>query len=364
MAEMWVNMGPQHPMTHGLWNLRIKIDGETILDCEPELGYLHRGHEKLAENRTWEGYACVADRLCYAAGMSWSMMVCEAAEDAAGIEIPERAQWIRMIVLELNRMVSHLMWLGAYAADLGNMTMFLYPMRERELFMDLLGKLTGQRMTFNYARLGGVFRDVFDEFEHDCERVFKWHEKKLKEYEDMLDNNKVFLMRTVDVGILKPTVAVNAGVTGPTLRGSDVDYDVRKDEPYYFYDDIDWNVITNDGLDCYARHRVRLEEMQESINIMRQCFKALRRLKGQDFMSRDVPLNLPAGAGTVKREDPRGEGMMYGVTNGTDRPYRLRFRSPAFVNISALPYFTIGYKVADIPAIVGSIDVCIGEVDK
>ncbi|MDH7509084.1 MAG: NADH-quinone oxidoreductase subunit D [Methanomassiliicoccales archaeon] len=360
MAEMWINMGPQHPMTHGLWNLRVKVDGETIVDAEPVVGYLHRGWEKLVENRMYPQIIPLSDRLCYGASMSWSHLYCLTIEELMGVEVPERAEYIRVIVLELQRIASHLMWLAAYGTDLGLLTGFVYAMRERELFLDLLQSVSGARMTYNYMRIGGVRNDLPPNFERDCLRTLDYFEKKLDEYEQIYDGSDIFLMRTQDIGYLKPADAINLGVTGPTLRGSGVKIDIREHDPYSVYDELDWDICTHPDCDCYARYRVRMDEMRMSCHIIREAFKKMPdgpvRVK--------VPRNAPKRTAFARVEDPRGEGLMYVIGDGTDRPFRLKVRSPIFVTVSAVPIMLKGYKVADVPAIMGSVDMCLGETDR
>jgi len=360
MAEMWINMGPQHPMTHGLWNLKIKVDGETITDAEPEVGYLHRGIEKICENRTYTQILPIADRLCYGASLSWNHLYCRTVEDLMAIEVPERAQYLRVASLEMQRIASHLMWLAAYAADLGMMTGFIYAMRDREVFIDILQALTGSRITYNYCRIGGVAHDAPPDFERDSMRACAFMEKKISEYYDLYEGSRVFMMRNVGVGKLSKEDAMNLGVTGPPLRASGVRYDLRKDMSYETYPEIDFQPITHPDGDCYARYRVRMEEMLESCKIIRQ---AIRKMPKGNWRVR-APRNAPVGAGLGRVEDPRGEGMMYVVGDGTDRPYRLKIRSPIFVTVSAAKRMLVGYKVADVVAIMGGLDMCIGETDR
>jgi NADH-quinone oxidoreductase subunit D len=360
MAEMWINMGPQHPMTHGLWNLRIKVDGETILDAEPEVGYLHRGIEKLCEDRTYPQIIPIADRLCYGASLSWSHLYCLTIEDLMGVEVPERAEYIRVAALEMQRIASHLMWLAAYAADLGAMIGFIYSMRDREVFIDLLQALTGSRLTYNFPRIGGVAHDVPPNWERDSLRACDYMEKKLIEYEDLYEGSKVFMMRNQGVGVLRKQDAMNLGVTGPSLRGSGVRYDIRKDNPYSIYPEMEFDVATHPDGDCYSRYRVRMDEMYQSCRIIRQAVKKMPKGKWRIV----APRNAPHATGLGRVEDPRGEGVMYVVGDGTDRPYRLKIRSPIFVTVSAAPKILVGYKVADVVAIMGGLDMCIGETDR
>ena len=360
MAEMWINMGPQHPMTHGLWNLRIKVDGETIVDAEPEVGYLHRGIEKLCEDRTYTQIIPIADRLCYGSSLTWSHLYCLTVEDLMGIEVPPRAEYIRVAAIEMQRIASHLMWLAAYAVDLGLMLGFIYGMRDREVFIDLLQALSGSRLTYNFPRIGGVAHDVPPNFERDSFRACAFMEKKLDEYEDIYEGSKVFMLRNEGVGILKKADAMNLGVTGPPLRASGVKYDLRKDMPYSVYPEMDFEPVTHKDGDCYARFKVRMDEMRESCKIIRQAVTKMPKGKWRIV----APRNAPAGTGLGRVEDPRGEGVMYVVGDGTDKPYRLKIRSPIFVTVSAAPKMLIGYKVADVVAIMGGLDMCIGEADR
>jgi len=357
---MWINMGPQHPMTHGLWNLRVKVDGETIVDAEPEVGYLHRGIEKICESRTYTQVIPIADRLCYGSSLTWSHLYCMTVEDLMDLEVPERAEYIRVITIEMQRIASHLMWLAAYAGDLGLSAGFVYTMRDREVFVDLLQSLTGARLTYNFPRIGGVAHDLPPNFARDSMRACAYMEKRLREYEEIFDKSKIFMMRNEGVGILRKEDALNSGVTGPSLRASGVTYDLRKDRPYSAYPEMDFEVVTHTDGDCYARYRVRMDEMFECCKIIRQALDKMPSGKWRVL----APARAPAGTGLGRVEDPRGEGMMYVVGDGTDRPYRLKIRSPIFVTVSAAPKILVGYKLADVVAIMGGLDMCIGENDR
>lgn len=358
--EMWINMGPQHPMTHGLWNLRVKVDGEVITDATPEVGYLHRGMEKLFENRTFVQISPITDRLCYGSSFTWNHLYCMTVEKLMELEIPERAKYIRVMCIEIQRIASHLMWLAAYAADLGLLTGFVWAMREREVMIDLLQSLSGSRLTYNYAKIGGVTADFPPDFERDCLRAVNYVDRKLAEHEALYDSSKIFMMRNEGVGILKREDAINLGVTGPVLRASNAKLDVRRDQPYEIYDEIEFEPQCSNLCDCFGRYRVRMDEMRESCKIIRQTLKKMP--KGPVRVK--TPLIGPTGDAIGRVEDPRGEGMMYIIGNGTDRPYRLKVRSPLFVTLSAAKKMLVGYKVADVVAIMGSIDVCMGEADK
>ena len=359
-AEMWINMGPQHPMTHGLWNLRIKVDGETIVDAVPEVGYLHRGIEKICEDRTYTQVIPLTDRLCYGSSMSWSHLYCKAVEDLMGVEVPERAQYIRVAVLEMQRIASHLMWLAAYAVDLGMMAGFIYSMRDREVWIDILQNLTGSRITYNYPRIGGVAHDLTPDLVRETLRACDYTEQRLREYEDLSEGSKIFMLRNEGVGLLTREDAMNLGVTGPPLRASGAKYDLRKDRPYEAYEEMDFEVCSRPEGDCFARYRVRIDEMWESVRIIRQALQKMPEGRWRTV----APRNAPIGSGMGRVEDPRGEGMMYVVGDGSDRPYRVKIRSPIFVTVSAAPKFLVGYKVADVVAIMGGLDMCIGENDR
>jgi NADH-quinone oxidoreductase subunit D len=361
MAEMWINMGPQHPMTHGLWNLRVKVDGETVTDAEPVIGYLHRGWEKMVENRTYPQIIPLSDRLCYGSSFTWAHVYCLAAEDLMGVEVPERAKYIRVISDELQRIGSHLMWLGAIGPDLGHLVLIVYCMRDREMFLDLFQQLCGARMTTNYPRIGGVRNDAPPTFERDVLRTLDYFERRLDEYEDIIDRSKAFRMRMEDLGILKPQDAINMGVTGPNLRGSGVKYDVRHNDPYEIYDELDWHMCTRDECDTYARYRVRMDEMRMSCQIVRDAFKKMPK---SGPIRVKPPRNAPAATGFARMEDPRGESLIYITGDGTDKPTRVKVRSPFFVSLSAAPHMLRGYKVADVPSIMGMLDVCMGETDR
>ena len=304
MAEMWINMGPQHPMTHGLWNMRVKVDGETIVDSEPVIGYLHRGWEKMVENRTYPQIIPMADRLCYGSSFTWSHVYCMTVEKLMDIEVPERAKYIRAMSDELQRIGSHLMWLAAIGTDLGNLTVFLYATRDRELFLDLFTSLCGARMTYNYCRIGGVRNDAPENWVRDLERTLDYFEKRLKEYDMLIDKSKLFRMRMEGLGYMSAKDAINAGITGPVLRASGVKYDIRHNDPYEVYDELDWQMCTHDACDTWARYRVRMMEMQESVNIVRDI---LKKMPKSGPIRVKPPRAAPVGTAIARMEDPRGE---------------------------------------------------------
>ena len=268
MAEMWISMGPQHPMTHGLWTLKIKVDGETVIDTEPDLGYIHRGVEKICEARDFTQITTYCDRLCYASANTWSHSYIYAVEDLLEVEVPERAEYIRLIAVELQRIASHLMWLGAYGPDIGNLSVLVWCLRERELMMDLLQELGGSRMHYNFPRIGGVKRDLPHGFAQRARAKVSLFLNRIQEYEALFDESTIFLIRTQGVGYSKAEDMVNHGVTGPNLRAGGVNYDVRTSHPYSVYSELDWEVPVErpsvKGADCYDRYRIRVEEMRIS----------------------------------------------------------------------------------------------------
>ena len=364
MPEFWINMGPQHPMTHGLWNMKVKVDGETIVDSRPELGYLHRGVEKISEVREFQKVIVLTDRLCYVSSVTWSHAYCLAVEKMMGVEVPERGQWLRVISLEIQRIASHLMWLAAYGPDLGLLTVLLWSLRERELFLDLLQLMTGMRMNQNYPRVGGVRNDVPENFGASCRRVIAHFLKKLDEdYEPMLHDSKVFQMRTRGVGYISARDAIDWGVTGPNLRACGVDVDVRRLDPYETYEEIDFQPQVWKGPgegDSYARFIVRFNEMRESCKIILDALDKMPKSGAY----RTKPPRRAEGEGYARTEESRGEALFYVCGDGDDRPYRVKIRSPIFCTMAATPIMLRGNKLADVVSILGSIDVCVGEIDK
>jgi NADH-quinone oxidoreductase subunit D len=341
--------------------MRIKVDGETITDAEPVIGYLHRGWEKMVEDRRYPQIIPMSDRLCYGSSFTWSHVYCMAVEDLMGIEVPERAKYIRAMSDELQRIGNHLMWLAAIGPDLGNLTIFLYAIREREAFLDLFQSLCGARMTYNYCRIGGVRNAAPPNWERDVLRTLDYFEKRMDEYEDLVDRNKVFRMRMEGLAPLSGKDAINLGITGPTLRGSGVKYDIRHNDPYEIYDELEWHMCTADEGDTYARYRVRMDEMRMSVQIVRDI---LKKMPKDGPIRVKPPRNAPVGTGFARMEDPRGESLIYVIGDGTDKPYRVKVRSPLFVILSGSPVLLRGNKIADLPSILGMIDVCMGETDR
>ncbi|HKN48548.1 MAG TPA: NADH-quinone oxidoreductase subunit D [Candidatus Polarisedimenticolia bacterium] len=360
--EMDINMGPQHPSTHGVLRLMLTLDGEEISDVRPVIGYLHRGVEKLSEHRTFPMIEPLTDRLDYVAAISENLGYCGAIERLLGVKPPPRAQYIRVILAELQRIASHLLWLGTHALDLGAMTVFFYTFREREMILDLFEAFCGARLTYNSMRIGGLYEDVpagwLDRVRHFI-TIFPSREK---EYEDLLTVNRIFLGRTKGVGVLTPADAVALGASGPTLRASGVDYDVRRAQPYSSYDQFQFDVPLGSSGDTYDRYLVRMEEMRQSCRIVQQ---ALDRLPEGEVRAKVAKyIKPPAGEVYHVVESPRGVQGFYVVSTGGEMPYRMRFRSPSFVNLQALPTLCKGRLVADVVAIIGSIDIVLGDVDR
>lgn len=387
--ELTINMGPQHPATHGVLRLVLELDGETVINCTPHVGYLHRGTEKLCENRTYLSVLPLMDRLDYISSMANDVGYCIAVERLFGIEPPERAKFIRTMMCEMTRISSHIIWLGTHALDIGAMTVFLYSFREREWIMDLFEMACGARLTVSYPRIGGVRNDISQEFLDSLYNFCEEFPKRVLEYETLIDQNRIWLQRTKGIGVISAEEAVNWGFTGPTLRGSGVDYDVRKYFPYDAYDKVDFDVPVGKNGDVYDRYRCRMEELRQSIRIIKQCIEKLPRgpilspnapkftLPPKDKVLSDMeamihhfviitkgPMTAPVGEIYSSVEVPKGELGFYIVSDGTGKPYRLRLRSPSFVHVSALPRLCIGSLVADVIANIGTIDVVLGECDR
>jgi NADH-quinone oxidoreductase subunit D len=362
MEEMYVNMGPQHPSTHGVLRLLLKLDGELITDCIPYMGYLHRCHEKIGENRLYTQIVPYTDRLDYLASMSMNFGYVLTVERLLDLKVPERAEYMRVILAELQRIASHLIWLGTFGLDLGNFTIFIYCFREREMVLDLFESVSGQRLNYAFYRIGGMALDFPDSFVSDCRAFLEWFKPRIPEYDALVTDNVLFQKRTQGIGLLDRQAAIDHAVSGPTLRGSDIRWDLRRNDPYSIYDRFEFDVPVYPQCDTWSRFLVRRQEMIESVRIIEQ---ALDQLPGGEVMAK-VPKTIkpPAGQAYVRTESPRGELGFYIVSDGTPKPYRYKVRSPAFVNLSALPVMTKGALVADIVAILGSVDIVLGEVDR
>jgi len=358
-----LNIGPVHPSTHGVFRMRTTLDGEVVVDVEPVFGYLHRGIEKLAEERTYTGVIPLTDRLDYVASMSNNLAYCLAVEKLAGISVPERAEYLRVILAELQRIASHLIAVGAFLNDCGAFfTPFLYMFREREKIVDLFEMVSGQRLLYNYMRIGGFNQDVPDEFLPALDKLLAQMPRFIEEYERLLKENEILLARAKGVGILPKEVAINISASGPVLRASGVKWDIRKKDPYSIYDRFDFDIPTGEVGDCYDRYRVRVEEMRQSLRIINQ---ARRQLPAGEVKS-EVPhlVRPPAGEAYAHIEAPKGELGFHLVSDNSIAPYRCHIRAPSLLNLTALRDMAIGWKVADLIIIFGSIYIVNGEIDR
>lgn len=373
--ELIVNMGPQHPSTHGVLRLKIILKGEIIVGCEPVIGYLHRGMEWLAQNRNFVQYQALVDRVDYLAGMSDSHAYVGAVEQIAGIEVPERAEYLRVINTELNRICSHQLWLGIFLLDLGAMMGFpFYTFRDRESVLQLLEEISGQRMMFNYMRIGGVYCDAPDGWYDKVESLVSNEiPHYVDEYEDLASNNPIFKIRTQGLGKIDLKKAFDFGVTGPNLRSAGSDYDIRKYKPYSKYNEFEYNIVHRDEADCYARYKNRLDEMRESCKIILQALDKVRSLatgekaaSPTELMAKKIlpGFKCPAGETYFAVESPRGELGVHLITDGTQVPYRLKWRSPSWNATDYLQQMVVGCPVADVVAIFSSLDVILPDVDR
>jgi len=360
--RMIINMGPQHPATHGVLRVKLKLDGERVLGTECIIGYLHRGVEKIAENRTYQQFAPYVDRMDYCAAVTNGMGYVETVEKLLAVEIPPRAQYTRMILAELQRIASHLIWLGTHALDLGAMTPVFYTFREREEILKIFEKYCGARLTTHAFRIGGLQYDLYDGFEKEVVKFCDYFLPKVDEYEQLLTQNRIWINRTRNVGVLSGEDAIAYGVTGPMLRGSGVKWDIRKAQPYEAYDQVDFEVPIGEHGDTYDRYIVRMQEMRQSVRIIRQCVERLA--PGPIFGKVGKVIKPPAGEVYHSIEAPKGELGYYLVSDGSVNPYRVRVRPPSLINLQALDKMAQGHLVADIVAIIGTIDIVLGEVDR
>ncbi|MBI3911501.1 MAG: NADH-quinone oxidoreductase subunit D [Armatimonadetes bacterium] len=360
--DVRINMGPQHPSTHGVLRLMLTLDGEIVKDVVPHIGYLHRASEKLAERHTYPQYITQTDRWDYLNAMGNNQIWCQCVEKMMGLEIPARADYLRVIVLELNRIASHLLWWGAFGLDVGAMTVFLYCFREREKILDLFEMLCGARLTYSYMRIGGVGYDLPPGWVERCRSVLDDVLRTTGENDILLTGNEIFLLRTQGVGILEPEVAVDYGCTGPILRGSGIPLDIRQANPYSVYDRFEFDIPTSDKCDCLGRYLVRVEEIRQSVRIVRQALDQLP--EGEIVGKTPKTIRPPKGEAFTWIESPRGALGGFLVSDGTANPYRFKIRPPSFIHLQALPHMVRGWKVADTVAILGSIDIVLGEVDR
>jgi NADH-quinone oxidoreductase subunit D len=369
--ELWVNMGPQHPASHGVFRMQIKVDGEVIKEVIPHIGYLHRGVEKLGEFLTPVQFLPVLDRNDYLSSVSNEFPFALAIEKLANISVPERAEYLRVIAAELMRISSHLVFFGTFCLDMGGAlgggsTIFLYAFREREKILDILEKWTGSRMHLNLITFGGVRYDIYPGFDKDLKDFLKDFENKIKEYEDMIENNPVFLARTKKVGILPKEIAMEHGCSGPVLRGSGIKFDLRKAKPYSVYNKFEFEIPSFPDGDVYSRYKVRLMEMKESIKILRQAIDGIPSGPINSLMPLKVKTHIKLKEGEVYEavESPRGENGVYIVSDGRFGLYRVKLRTPTFYNLSVIPYLLKGALIADVVAILGSLDPVFGDVDR
>lgn len=361
--ELVINMGPQHPSTHGVLRVILRLDGERVVDCDVVIGYLHRGIEKLSEHRDYAQLVLITDRMDYVAAATNNLGYVETVEKLLQVEVPRRARYIRTILSELQRIASHLIWLGTHAMDIGAMTVFLYGMRERELVLDLFEEYCGARLTYNAMRVGGLPVDLPPGWEKKVREFCALLETKLPEYEDLLTHNRIWLARTKQVGVITGPDAIAIGLSGPPLRASGVPRDVRKDEPYAAYDEFEFDIPLGGAGDTYDRYLVRLEEFRQSVRIIRQAVDGLP--EGPIMGKVPRVIKPPAGETYHAIEAPKGELGFFIVSDGkTSSPYRFRVRPPSFCNLQALRQLIRGHLVADVVALIGTIDIVLGEVDR
>jgi NADH-quinone oxidoreductase subunit D len=368
--EMVLNIGPQHPSTHGVLRLEVVLDGEMVVDCVPHLGYLHRCFEKHTEAMTYPQVIPYVDRMDYLAAMNSDHGYALAVERMLGVEVPRKVEFIRVLFAELQRIASHLVAVGTYGLDIGAFTPFLYCFRDREDVLEMFEKTCGARLLYNYIWVGGLSHDLHPDVFGMCKAFIKKNRATHKEVNDLLTFNKIFVERTANIGVLRADVAINGGASGPMLRASGVKWDLRRDDPYSIYPELDFEVCVGDGKfgqlgDCFDRHWVRMLEWEQSLNILEQLLEKWPHEDKTDVQSA-VPKRIKPAAGEIysRTENPRGELGFYIVSKDGINPYRCKVRSPAFVNLSLLPVISRGYLVADLIAILGSVDIVLGEVDR
>lgn len=366
--EMVLNMGPQHPSTHGVLRLELVVDGEIIVDVIPHIGYLHRCFEKHAEHMmNYQQVIPYCDRMDYVAAMNMEFGYVVAVERMLRLEVPERVEYIRVVMAELQRIASHLIAVGTYGIDIGAFTPFLYCFRDREKILDLFEMTCGARLLYNYMWVGGLSHDLPEGFISKAKEFCTYFKPKIKEFNDLLTYNEIFVKRTANVGILPKEVAVNYACSGPMLRACGVDWDLRRDDPYSIYSKFDWEVAVGKAEvgtpgDCWNRHMVRMREMEQSVRIIEQALDRIPEGNVQSAIPRRI--RPEPGEIYVRTESPRGELGFYIISDGSTSPYRVKARSPAFVNLSVLPEISRGAMIADLVAIVGSTDIVLGEVDR
>ena len=360
--DLMVNMGPQHPSTHGVFRIVLWIDGERIVRAEPHIGYLHRGSEKLCEGEPYGQIITLFDRLDYVANLNCELAFCLTVEKLMSLEIPDRADYIRVILCELNRIASHMLFYGVYGLDAGAMTPILYGFRERERIQSLFESVTGARMMHNYIRVGGVKEDLPKDFDRRMGVLMDQLKRGIEECDELLSNNEMFIARTKGIGAIDARDAIDFGVTGPSLRASGVLEDVRISEPYSIYDRFDFGIPIGTYGDCWDRYYVRVEEMRQSLGIIDQ---AMQQMEPGPVMAKVRRIaRPPKGEVYMRTESPRGDFGVYIVSDGSDKPYRVKVRAPSFANLQALRHLLRNAYVADAVVILGSIDIILGEVDR
>jgi NADH-quinone oxidoreductase subunit D len=369
--RLTMNMGPQHPSAHGVFRAILTLEGERVVGVDSVIGYLHRCHEKLGENLTYVQYPTIASKTDYVAAMTSELAYVMAVEQLAKIEVPKRAEYLRVMMAELQRVASHCVWLGTWCMDMGGAlgggaTVFLYTIRERELVLDLFESLTGARLLYGFHQIGGVRYDLPEGWAAECRKVVDLIDQRLDEYEAMLAENAFFHLRTKDVGVISRDLAQDVGLGGPLLRASGVDFDLRRDYPYSSYGDFKFKVPVETKGDCHARYLVRMVEFRESIKIVRQVLDGLPEgpISSRPGVKSVAQVRVPKGESYARVEGPRGEVGCYLIGDGGAKPYRMKWRGASFSNLSVLPHIIPGHTIADVVAIVGSTDPVFGEVDR
>ena len=360
--RFWLNMGPQHPSTHGVFRILLETEGEVVKNVKPIIGYLHRGVEKISENREWMGALPLTDRMDYLGAMSNNMALTLPVERLMEIDVPRRAQWLRVLALETNRLASQLLFYGALGLDLGALTPFFFAFKQREIAQYLLELLSGQRITFNYIRYGGVRGDITPQIEREFRSFISGFKPAFKEMWELVEGNEIFRSRVVGVGKSDSNLLIKYGVTGPILRATGVKRDLRKDIPYAAYEEFDFNVVTHDKGDTYSRWICRYQEMAESLKIMEQCLDGMP--DGPYIKKMPFFFKPPQGEIYSAIDTPRGDLGVYIVSDGSRFPYRIRYRAPSFCNLSVLPELLKDQLIGDVIAILGSFDPVFGEVDR
>lgn len=360
--ELLLNVGPQHPSTHGVFRIIVKLDGEVIREAIPVMGYLHRGTEKLAEDLTYTQIIPYTDRMDYVSAMTNNYMLVHAVEKIMQLEIPEKADFMRLIVMELQRVASHLVWWGTYLLDIGAMSPFLYAFRDREIIIDLFNELCGARLTYNYMRVGGVKWDAPEGWIEKVRQFVPYMRDKLEMYDNLVTGNEIFLARIKGVGRYDAQTAIDYGLSGANLRCTGVTHDLRKDDPYCIYDRFDFDIPVRSGGDCFARYEVRMDEIRQSLRILEQAVEQFPH-EGQTMGKVPKILRVPEGEVYAGIESPRGEIGCHIISKGKDKPYRLKFRRPSFVNLQILPKLLVGETMTNLITILGGVDIVLGEVD-